>query len=95
MHQPPGFESSSPQLVCKLQKAIHGLKQAQRSWFQNLSSTLETFGFHFTKSDNSLFVKFHNSYTIFILIYVDDIIIIGSSAHEIQALIQKLGSSLL
>ena len=73
-------------------KAIYGLKQTPRSWFQKLTSTLETFGFHSTNSDNSLFVKFHNSYTIFILIYVDDIIITRSSTHEIQALIQKLGS---
>jgi len=50
------------------------------------------FGFHSSKSDNSLFVKFHNSYTIFILIYLDDIVITGSLAYEIQALIKKLGS---
>jgi len=92
MQHPLGFESSSPHLVCKLQKAICGLKQAPRSWFEKLGSTLELFGFHYTKSDNSLFVKFHNSYTIFILIYVDDIVITRSSASHIQALIQKLGS---
>jgi len=42
------------------------------------------------KSDNSLFVQFTLVYTIFILIYVDDIIITGSSLHEIQKLISKL-----
>jgi len=41
MQQPPGFESSSPNLVCELQKAIYGLKQAPRSWFEKLRSTLE------------------------------------------------------
>ena len=80
--------------MCKLQKAIYGLKQASRSWFEKLRSTLESIGFHSTKSDNSLFVKFDPSYTIFILIYVDDIVITGSSASHIQALIHTLGSFL-
>jgi len=92
MQEPPGFESSSPNLVCKLQKAIYGLKQASRSWFEKLRSTLESFGFNSTRSDTSLFVKFHQSFTIFILIYVDDIVITGSSPTQIQALIQRLGS---
>lgn len=67
-------------------------KQALRSWFQKLSTTLQTFGFHSIKSDSSLFVQFHSSYTIFILIYVDDIIITGSSLQEVQNLISKLSS---
>jgi len=92
MTQPPGFVSSSPHLVCKLHKALYGLKQAPRSWFQKLSTTLQNFGFHSTKSDNSLFVRYTSAYTIFILIYVDDIIITGSSLHEVQKLISKLSS---
>ena len=90
MKQPPGFESLSPNLVCKLQKALYGLKQAPRSWFQNLSSTLQSLGFHATKSDTSLFVKFMPSYTIYVLIYVDDIIITGSSKREVTTLISQL-----
>ena len=88
--QPPGFESSSPYLVCKYQKDLYGLKQALRSWFQKLSSTLHTFRFHSTKSDTSLFVQFMPSCTIFVLIYVDVIIITGSSRHEVNNLISKL-----
>ena len=78
--------------MCKLQKAIYGLKQAPRSWFEKLRPTLESFGFISTKSDTSLFVKFHQSFTIFILIYADDIVVTGSSPTQIQALIQRLGS---
>ena len=90
MNQPPGFVSNSPHLVCKLHKDLYGLNQAPRSGFQKLSTTLQAFGFHFFKSDSSLFVQFHSSYTIFILIYVDDIIITGSCIQEVQNLIFKL-----
>ena len=90
MKQPLGFESASPNLVCKLQKTLYGLKQAPRSWFQNLSSTLQSLAFYTTKSDTSLFVKFMPSYTIYVLIYVDEIIITGSSKHEVTTLISQL-----
>ena len=64
MQQPPGFTSTDPHLVCHLHKAIYGLKQAPRSWFLKLSTTLQQLGFHSTKSDTSLFVKFASSYTL-------------------------------
>ena len=92
MTQPPGFVSSSTHLVCKLHNALYDLKHTPRSWFQKLSTTLQNFGFHSTKSDNSLFVQFTSAYTILILIYVDDIIITGSSLKEIQKLFSNLGS---
>ena len=45
MTQPPGFESSDKSLVCKLNKAIYGLKQAPKAWFERLKVTLLKFGF--------------------------------------------------
>ena len=92
MQQPPGFTSTNPHLVCHLHKAIYGLKQAPRSWFLKLSTTLQQLGFHSTKSDTSLFVKFASSYTLFVLVYVDDILITGSSATAITDLITRLNS---
>jgi len=65
MSQPSGFVSNSPHLVYKLNKVLYGLKQALRSWFQKLSTTLQSFGFHSTKNGTSLFVQFNSSYTTF------------------------------
>ena len=90
LQQAPSFVSSNPTQVCKLNKVIYGLKQAPRSWFQKLSSTLNNLGFSATKSDPSLFTKFTNNITIFILIYVDDIIITGSSSAAITHVISSL-----
>jgi len=90
MQQPPGLVSSNPAQVCKLSNAIYGLKQAPRSWFQKLSFTLNNMGFLATKSNHSLFTKYTNDITIFILKYVDDIIIIGSSSAAIASVISSL-----
>jgi len=78
MQQLPDFSSPDSTLVCKLHKAIYGLKQAPRSWFLKLSNTLISMGFHSSKSDSSLFLRFTPNGTLIILIYVDDIIVIGT-----------------
>jgi len=85
MLQPSGFETDS-QLVCNLHKAIYGLKHAPRSWFQKLSYTLSSLGFSSTKSDSSLFIKTYTHVTLFVLIYVDDILITGNSLSDLQSL---------
>jgi len=90
MLHPIGFKSKNSNIFCKLNKAIYGLKQALRSSFQNLSIVLSSFGFSSTKSDSSLFIKSQNNVTLFVLIYVDDIIITGSSYAIIKSLIQSL-----
>jgi len=90
MHQPPRFSSTDSSLVCRLNKAIYGLKQAPQSWFQNLSTTLVRMGFSSSKSDISLFTHFTPTDTIFLLVYVDDIIITGSSKPLVQDFIHNL-----
>jgi len=92
MIQPPGFEVTDSSLVCKLNKALYGLKQAPRAWFERLTSTLLKFGFCASKCDPSLFTLHDNHHSTFILVYVDDIIITGSSKPLLQQLVQKLNS---
>jgi histone deacetylase 1/2 len=91
MVQPPGFEATNKSLVCRLNKALYGLKQA-RAWFERLRSTLVKLGFVTSKCDPSLFTLHTTHHIISLLVYVDDIIIIGSSAGLIQQLIHKLDS---
>jgi Reverse transcriptase (RNA-dependent DNA polymerase) len=57
MSQPPGFvDSQNPTHVCRLHKAIYGLRQSPRAWYQKLSDTLVHLGFHSSSSDPSLFL---------------------------------------
>jgi hypothetical protein len=79
MVQLSGFEVEDPSMVCKLNKALYGLKQAPRAWFERLTSTPLKLGFCASKCDTSLFILHNNHHNTFILVYVDDIIITGSS----------------
>ena len=93
VRQPPGFESKhTPSYVCKLDKALYGLKQAPRAWYSRLSKKMQTLGFVPSKSDTSLFIynKFNTS--MFVLIYVDDIIVTSSSNEAISGLLKDLGA---
>lgn len=78
MKQPPGFEDpSKPNYHCKLDKALYGLKQAPRAWYSRLSSKLLALGFIASKADISLFIYKKRSLIIYLLVYVDDIIILA------------------
>ena len=79
--------------MCKLSKALYSLKQGPRAWFDKLSSTFLGFGFHKTKCDSSVFYRFFFSSIVYILIYVDDILKIGSDSTEINNLIAQLHST--
>jgi histone deacetylase 1/2 len=76
MKQPPGYEDKNkPGFVCKLDKALYGLKQAPRAWYARLSTKLLKLGFKASKADTSLFYFNNGDICMFVLIYVDDIIV--------------------
>lgn len=84
MKLPPGFAHKGKPCVCKLNKSIYGLKQASGQWFSKFSTILIQKGFHQSISDYSLFTFKSNHTTIFVLAYVDDIIITGNNEDAIS-----------
>ena len=93
MEQPLGFTHPlHPNHICKLNKSLYGLKQAPRDWFKTLSTYLLSFGFTDSKIDTSLFFKNTCTELIFILIYVDDILVISPNLTSITSLLQSLHS---
>lgn len=82
----PLVESSIKSLVCKLHKSLYGLKRALQTWFDRLKSTLVQFGFMASKCDPSLFVYSKNS-TLLYMVYVDDIIVIGSDPSLVNQIV--------
>jgi transposase InsO family protein len=91
MRQPPGYEEKrKSQYICKLDKALYGLKQAPRAWFSKLSTKLQALGFTPSKADTSLFFYTRNKISIFVLVYVDDIIVASSCQNATAALLKDL-----
>lgn len=91
MQQPPGFVNESKlDHVCLLSKAIYGLKQSPRAWFHALSSSLLSQGFKASNYDPSLFIFTSNKETPIVFVYVDDIMVTGSSLALIQSFIRSL-----
>lgn len=91
MEQPPGFiDADKPDHVCLLHKAVYGLKQAPRAWYSELKSFLLSLGFHNSLADTSLFIFRDDKEFVYLLVYVDDILITGSSNHHIQRTLQLL-----
>ncbi|CAH9119052.1 unnamed protein product [Cuscuta europaea] len=94
MRQPPGFiHPSFPHHICCLRKALYGLKQAPRSWFHRFSGFLLSHGFLQSRSDSSMFIYRRGSHRIYILLYVDDILITGSSSSLVQSIIWLLSQT--
>ena len=80
MAQPHGFtDTDHPNHVCRLRKAIYGLKQAPRAWYNELKQFLLTSGFFNSTANTSLFILHSNGVTIYLLVYVDDIISISNN----------------
>ena len=91
MEQPPGFSNPQfPNHVCKLSKALYGLKQALRAWFHRLSTFLVSYGFTCSRADTSLFVFSSNSCIMYLLVYVDDLILTGNDETTITTFISRL-----
>ncbi|GJY39335.1 putative ribonuclease H-like domain-containing protein [Tanacetum coccineum] len=81
--QPPGFEDPDfPDRVYNVEKALYGLHQAPRAWYETLSTYLLDNGFQRGKIDKTLFIKRHKGDILLVQVYVDDIII-GSTKKEL------------
>ena len=93
MSQPPGFiDSKNPSFVCKLHKAIYGLKQAPRAWYYELRTFLLTYGFRNSHSDTSLFIYTSSHHILYLLVYVDDIVVTGNNNDFLAVFVSRLAA---
>ena len=87
MKQPPRFVAQEEiGKVCRLQKSLYGLKQSPRAWFGKFNQAVEKFGLQKSKSNHSVFYRNSSSGIILLVMYVDDIVIIGSDSTGISSL---------
>jgi len=91
MKQPSGYEDKTkPHHLCKLDRSLYGLKQAPQAWYSRLCGKLQSLGFVPSKADTSLFFYWKGNHVIFMLVYVDDIIMASSSQEAVDALLRDL-----
>jgi hypothetical protein len=89
--QPTGFvDPTQPDRVCRLNKSLYGLKQAPRAWYSRFTTYLLSLGFVEAKSDTSLFVFRRGADTVYLLLYVDGIVLTTSSTTLLQHTIYAL-----
>ncbi|GKB42693.1 putative ribonuclease H-like domain-containing protein [Tanacetum coccineum] len=88
--QPLGFEDLEfPNRVYKIEKALYGLHQAPRAWYETLSTYLLDNGFQRGQIDKTLFIKRVKGNILLVQIYVDDIIF-GSTRNEMCTKFEKM-----
>ena len=74
-------------MVCRLNRSLYGLKQAPRAWYSRFASYLASIGFVEAKSDMSLW---RGDDTVYLLLYVDDIVLTASTADLLHRTIVAL-----
>ena len=80
MQQPVGFVASvDSHKVCKLHRSIYGLKQASRSWNIRFDDAVKSFGFIKNIDEPCVYRKENNNAITFLVLYVDDILLIGNN----------------
>jgi hypothetical protein len=89
--RPTGFANlAKPDLVCHLNKSLYGLKQAPRAWYSQFATYLTSLGIIEAKSDTSLFILHRGHDMVYLLLYVDDIILTTSSSELLRRTIAAL-----
>ena len=93
VQQPKGFVSN-PSLVCRLKKSLYGLKQAPMAWYAKIDGFLLSLIFVQCKYNTNVYLKLIHGYLMIIVLYVDDLLITGSSKKDISSLKDAMNHSL-
>lgn len=90
MKPPLGYEKAQSHQVCKLKRSLYGLRQASRQSNRALSKFLPGLGFGRSKEDYSVFIRELDGEFSVILVYVDDMVLTGTSQEQINSIKQAL-----
>jgi hypothetical protein len=93
MAQPKCFVMEGKERMgCRLKKSIYGLKQSSRQWYLKFDRTIRNFGFNENIEDNCVYVKFKNGKYIFLILYVDDILLVSTDVSLLLEIKKFLSS---
>ena len=85
VEQPEGFEVHNQEShVCRLKKALYGLQQAPRAWYERIDCYLMKLGFSRSEADPNLYFKVEDGKPLILVLYVDDLFLTGVDALIIK-----------
>ena len=88
---PSGFvDPERSTYVCCLNQLLYSLKQAPRAWFSRFTTYLASLGFLASKADLPLFIYHHGMDTVYLPLYIDDIVLTSSSSSLFRRVIDSL-----
>ena len=71
--------------MCRLKKALNGLKQVARAWYEKIYAYLTVHGFQNTPIERTLYAKYQGDVFLIIVLYVDDMLLTGpNEAHIVD-----------
>ena len=92
--EPEGFvDPTNVGKICKLQKSIYGLKQASRSWNIRFDEVVKGFDFIKNEEEACVYKKESGSSVVFLILYVDDILLIGNDIPMLESVKTSLKNS--
>jgi hypothetical protein len=95
MAQPNGFSMKEKEhMGCHMKKCIYGLKQASRQWYLKFDETIRNFVFKENEKDNCIYAKVKNGKFIFLILFVDDILLASSDVNLLLETKRVLSSNI-
>ena len=82
--EPPKGYCQDDSQVCKLNKSLYGLKQSAKLWNDVLNTFMMSLKFNRSRSDLCLYTKSESAGLTFVIVWVDDIIVIGSNLNLVN-----------
>jgi hypothetical protein len=93
MKQPEGFTvKGKKELVCKLRKSLYGLKKSPRMWYQKFDAYILGLGFVRSKVDHCVYCKQVGEHFVYVVLYVDDMLLVGNNMKVIKEVKSQLSS---
>jgi hypothetical protein len=84
MKQREGFDvKGKKELVCKMKNSLYGLKQSPRMWYKKIDTYMLGLGFTRRKDDHCVYFKLIGDHFIYLVLYVDDMLLIGNNKEII------------
>ena len=95
MQQPEGYEIQGKEnLVCRLKKSLYGLKQAPSQWYRKFDTFMLRHAFVRSEVDHCVYIKrFERGSFIILLLYVDDMLVVGPDMTKIKRLKKQLAGA--